>query len=182
MELKLPKMGAKVKLKELAVFSRQFATMINSGLSMLRALSILEEQQPNKAFQAILTETRLEVESGSALSISMAKHPEIFPPLMVNMIRAGEVGGFLDKVLVQIADNYESEVRLRGKVKSAMTYPVVVLIMADPADHRHAALHRADLRRPVHLARRSAPGTDRDPGRRCRTSSRSRSSRSSSSR
>jgi type IV pilus assembly protein PilC len=130
MELKLPKMGAKVKLKELAVFSRQFATMINSGLSMLRALSILEEQQPNKAFQQILTETRLEVESGSALSISMAKHPEIFPPLMVNMIRAGEVGGFLDKVLVQIADNYESEVRLRGKVKSAMTYPVVVLIMA----------------------------------------------------
>jgi len=130
MELKLPKIGAKVKLKELAVFSRQFATMINSGLSMLRALSILEEQQPNKAFQQILTETRLEVESGSALSISMAKHPEIFPPLMVNMIRAGEVGGFLDKVLVQIADNYESEVRLRGKVKSAMTYPVVVLIMA----------------------------------------------------
>jgi len=130
MELKLPKMGSKVKLKELAVFSRQFATMINSGLSMLRALSILEEQQPNKAFQEILTETRLEVEAGSALSISMARHPEIFPPLMVNMIRAGEVGGFLDKVLVQIADNYESEVRLRGKVKSAMTYPVVVLIMA----------------------------------------------------
>jgi type IV pilus assembly protein PilC len=60
----------------------------------------------------------------------MGKHPEIFPPLMVNMIRAGEVGGFLDKVLVQIADNYESEVKLRGKVKSAMTYPVVVLIMA----------------------------------------------------
>jgi len=130
MELKLPTMGSKVKLKELAVFSRQFSTMINSGLSMLRALSILEEQQPNKAFQEILTETRLEVEAGSALSISMAKHPEIFPPLMVNMIRAGEVGGFLDKVLVQIADNYESEVRLRGKVKSAMTYPVVVLIMA----------------------------------------------------
>jgi len=130
MELKLPKIGSKVKLKELAVFSRQFATMINSGLSMLRALSILEEQQPNKGFQEILTETRLEVESGSALSIAMARHPEIFPPLMVNMIRAGEVGGFLDKVLVQIADNYESEVRLRGKVKSAMTYPVVVLIMA----------------------------------------------------
>ena len=130
MDLKIPSFGAKVKLKELAVFSRQFATMINSGLSMLRALSILEEQQPNKAFAEILTEIRLEVESGSALSISMARHPEIFPPLMVNMIRAGEVGGFLDKVLVQIADNYESEVRLRGKVKSAMTYPVVVLIMA----------------------------------------------------
>ena len=130
MELKMPSIGSKVKLKELAVFSRQFATMINSGLSMLRALSILEEQQPNKALREILTEVRLEVESGSALSNSMARHPDIFPPLMVNMIRAGEVGGFLDKVLVQIADNYEAEVRLRGKVKSAMTYPVVVLIMA----------------------------------------------------
>ncbi|MBI1377159.1 MAG: type II secretion system F family protein [Frankiales bacterium] len=130
MELKLPKLGAKVSLKELAVFSRQFSTMINSGLSMLRALSILEEQQPNKTFAEILTEIRLEVESGSALSISMGHHPEVFPPLMVNMIRAGEVGGFLDKVLSQIADNYEAEVRLRGKVKSAMTYPVVVLIMA----------------------------------------------------
>ncbi len=130
MELKLPKIGAKVKLKELAVFSRQFATMINSGLSMLRSLSILEEQQPNKFFAGILTEIRLEVESGSALSGSMARHPEVFPPLMVNMIKAGEVGGFLDKVLVQIADNYESEVKLRGKVKSAMTYPVVVLCMA----------------------------------------------------
>ena len=71
MDLKIPSFGAKVKLKELAVFSRQFATMINSGLSMLRALSILEEQQPNKAFAEILTEIRLEVESGSALSISM---------------------------------------------------------------------------------------------------------------
>ena len=130
MELKMPSVGSKVKLKELAVFSRQFATMINSGLSMLRSLSILEEQQPNKALREILTEVRLEVESGSALSNSMARHPDIFPPLMVNMIRAGEVGGFLDKVLVQIADNYEAEVRLRGKVKSAMTYPVVVLIMA----------------------------------------------------
>ncbi|CAB4848642.1 unannotated protein [freshwater metagenome] len=130
MDLKLPKLGAKVKLKELAVFSRQFSTMINSGLSMLRALSILEEQQPNKTFSAVLTEIRLEVEAGSALSVSMARNPDIFPPLMVNMIKAGEVGGFLDKVLVQIADNYESEVKLRGKVKSAMTYPVVVLVMA----------------------------------------------------
>ncbi|MFN8167197.1 MAG: type II secretion system F family protein [Candidatus Nanopelagicales bacterium] len=130
MEISLPKIGSKVKLKELAVFSRQFSTMINAGLSMLRALSILEEQQPNKFFAGVLTEVRLEVESGSALSISMAKRPDVFPPLMVNMIRAGEVGGFLDKVLTQIADNYEAEVALRGKVKSAMTYPVVVLIMA----------------------------------------------------
>jgi len=130
MQLKLPAIGAKVKLKELAVFSRQFATMINSGLSLLRALTILEEQQPNKHFSSVLTEIRLDVESGSSLSSSMSRHPDVFPPLMINMIKAGEVGGFLDKVLVQIADNYESEVKLRGRVKSAMTYPVAVLIMA----------------------------------------------------
>jgi type IV pilus assembly protein PilC len=129
-EINLPRLGGKVKLKELAVFSRQFATMINSGLSMLRALSILEEQQPNKTFAEVIGELRAEVEGGSALSTSMAKHPDIFQPLMINMIRAGEVGGFLDQVLVQIADNYEAEVKLRGKVKSAMTYPVAVLVMA----------------------------------------------------
>jgi len=129
-ELSLPRLGSKVKLKEIAVFARQFSTMINSGLSMLRALSILEEQQPNKKFAEVIGEVRGEVESGSALSTSMAKHPDIFAPLMINMIRAGEVGGFLDAVLLQIADNYESEVKLRGKVKSAMTYPVAVLVMA----------------------------------------------------
>ena len=129
-ELSLPRLGSKVKLKEIAVFARQFSTMVNSGLSMLRALSILEEQQPNKKFAEVIGEVRGEVESGSALSTSMAKHPDIFAPLMINMIRAGEVGGFLDAVLLQIADNYESEVKLRGKVKSAMTYPVAVLVMA----------------------------------------------------
>ena len=130
MEISLPKLGAKVKLKEMAVFSRQFATMISSGLSMLRALSILEEQQPNKFFAGVIGEVRAEVESGGSLSASLGKHPDVFQPLMVNMVRAGEVGGFLDQVLVQLADNYESEVRLRGKIKAAMTYPVVVFVIA----------------------------------------------------
>ena len=129
-EISLPRLGSKVKLKEIAIFARQFATMINAGLSMLRALSILEEQQPNKTFSAAIGEIRAEVESGSALSTSMTKHPDIFAPLMVNMVKAGEVGGFLDDVLNQLADNYEAEVKLRGKVKSAMTYPVAVLVMA----------------------------------------------------
>lgn len=129
-EISLPRLGSKVKLKEIAIFSRQFATMINSGLSMLRALSILEEQQPNKVFARVIGEIRSEVESGSALSTSMSKHPDVFAPLMINMIKAGEVGGFLDSVLNQLAENYESEVKLRGKVKSAMTYPVAVLVMA----------------------------------------------------
>jgi type IV pilus assembly protein PilC len=130
MEINLPKLGSQVKLKELAVFSRQFATMINSGLSMLRALTILEEQQPNKRFSAIIGEMRAKVEAGASLSSTMEDYPQVFPPLMTNMIKAGEVGGFLDQVLIQIADNYESEVKLRGKVKSAMTYPVAVLVMA----------------------------------------------------
>lgn len=129
-EIALPTMGAKVGLKDLAVFSRQFATMINSGLSLLRALSISEEQTPNKFLQEVLTEVRSDVESGLALSAALAKHPKIFPPLMVNMIKAGEVGGFLDGVMLQIAKNFETEVRLRSKIKSAMTYPVVVFVMA----------------------------------------------------
>jgi type IV pilus assembly protein PilC len=129
-ELSIPGFGKKVKLKDLAVMSRQFATMINSGLSMLRALTILSEQTDNKELARILGEVAKDVETGIALSTSLAKHQEAFPPLMVNMCRAGEVGGFLDSVLLQIAENYEAEVKLRGKVKAAMTYPVVVFVMA----------------------------------------------------
>ena len=129
-ELKIPGFGNKVKLKDLAVMSRQFATMINSGLSLLRALTILAEQTENKELAEVLGEVRNDVETGSPLSGALAKHPEVFPPLMVNMIRAGEVGGFLDAVLLQIAENYEAEVKLRGKIKSAMTYPVVVFVIA----------------------------------------------------
>lgn len=129
-EITLPGFGKKVKLKDLAVMSRQFATMINSGLSLLRALTILSEQTTNKELARVLGEVRNEVETGTALSVALSKHPRVFPPLLVNMTRAGEVGGFLDSVLLQIAANYEAEVKLRGKVKSAMTYPVVVFVMA----------------------------------------------------
>ena len=104
--------------------------MINSGLSLLRALSILTDQTENKELARVLGEVRNDIETGSSLSVAMAKHGAVFPPLMVNMCRAGEVGGFLDMVLLQIADNYEAEVRLRGKVKAAMTYPVVVFVIA----------------------------------------------------
>jgi type IV pilus assembly protein PilC len=93
-------------------------------------LSILTEQTENKELARILGEVRNDIETGSSLSVGMAKHPNVFPPLMVNMCRAGEVGGFLDMVLLQIAENYEAEVKLKGKVKAAMTYPVVVFIIA----------------------------------------------------
>ncbi len=130
-EIKIPGFGKpKVKLKDLAVFARQFATMINSGLSLLRSLSILVEQTENKELARVLGEVRNDIETGSSLSAAMSKHQDAFPPLMVNMCKAGEIGGFLDAVLLQIANNYEAEVRLRGKVKSAMTYPVVVLCIA----------------------------------------------------
>ena len=129
-ELSLPGMKPKVKLKDLSVFSRQFAVMINSGLSLLRALTILTEQTENKELGRVLGEVRNDIETGSSLSAGLAKHPNTFPPLMINMIKAGEVGGFLDGVLLQLAENYEAEVKLRGKVKSAMTYPVVVFVIA----------------------------------------------------
>ncbi len=129
-EIKIPGFTPKVKLKDLAVFSRQFATMINSGLSLLRALNILTEQTENKELARVLREVRNEIETGNSLSAAMGKHPNVFPPLMVNMCKAGEVGGFLDTVLLQIASNYEAEVKLRGKVKAAMTYPVVVFVIA----------------------------------------------------
>src|SRR3954469_16104642 len=129
-ELTIPGFGKTVKLKDLAVMSRQFATMINSGLSLLRALTILTEQTENPELARVIGEVRNDVETGNSLSAAMAKHDNVFPPLMVNMTRAGEVGGFLDAVLLQIAENYESEVKLRSKIKAAMTYPVVVFCIS----------------------------------------------------
>lgn len=129
MEISLPGSN-RVKLKDLALMSRQFATMVSSGLSLLKALSILAEQTESKKLAVTLHEVRGEVESGTSLSTALARHTNVFPPLMINMVRAGEVGGFLDQVLVQLAENFESEVKLKAKVKSAMTYPVVVFIIA----------------------------------------------------
>jgi type IV pilus assembly protein PilC len=125
-EIKIPGFGGRVKLKDLAIMARQFATMINSGLSLMRALTILAGQTENAELGKTLAQVRNDVESGSALSAALGKYPKVFPPLMVNLCRAGEVGGFLDTVLLQIAQNYEAEVKLRSKIKSAMTYPIVV--------------------------------------------------------
>ncbi len=113
-EITLPSLR-RVRLKDLAVFARQFATMINSGLSLLRALTILVDQTENPELRRVLGVVRNDIETGSALSTAMARHPDVFPPLMVNMTRAGEVGGFLDSVLIQVAENYEAEVGLRAR-------------------------------------------------------------------
>jgi type IV pilus assembly protein PilC len=119
----------RVKLKDLAVFCRQFATMVNSGLPILRALAILSEQTPSKELAKILVQVRTDVEQGSSLSGALAKHPKAFNDLFVAMVRAGETGGVLDDTLLDIADTIETEVELRRRIKSAMTYPVVVVIL-----------------------------------------------------
>jgi type IV pilus assembly protein PilC len=118
-----------VKLKQVAVFCRQFATMVNSGLPILRALSILAEQTESKELAKVLVMVRNDVEQGSSLSQAMTKHPKAFNNLFVSMVRAGEAGGVLDQVLLEVADQIEKEVELRRKVKSAMTYPVVVVCL-----------------------------------------------------
>lgn len=128
-EITLPGSG-RVTMKDLAVMSRQFATMVGAGLSLIRALSILAEQTESKGLKKVLGEVRSQVEAGGSLSASLAAHPQAFPPLMVNLCKAGEVGGFLDRALLQVAETFEAEVRLRSKIKSAMTYPVVVFVMA----------------------------------------------------
>lgn len=128
-ELTLP--GRKrVRLQDLAVFTRQLATMIDSGLPLLRSLVILADQAENPELKRVLGDVRQAVEGGRSLSSAFAAEPAVFPPLMVNMTRAGEAGGFLDGAMRQVAETFEADVRLRGKVKAAMTYPVVVFIMA----------------------------------------------------
>jgi type IV pilus assembly protein PilC len=117
----------KIKLKELAVFSRQFATMINSGLPILRALGILSDQADNKELARILESARLDVERGASLSQAFQKHPKVFNDLYISMVRSGETGGSLDDTLLRLASMLEREVQLRGKIKSAMTYPIAVL-------------------------------------------------------
>ena len=119
----------RVKLKAIAIFSRQFATMVNSGLPILRALAILADQTESKELARVIGEVRISVERGSSLSEALAKHPKVFNNLYVAMVRSGEVGGVLDAVLLRLADSIEKEVSLRQKIKSAMTYPVVVLVM-----------------------------------------------------
>jgi type IV pilus assembly protein PilC len=130
MEIKIPGLGGGVKLKDLAIFARQFATMTSSGLSLLRSLAIMEGQSESPTLAKAIGAVRSDIEGGMSLSGAMAKHDRIFPTLMIAMVRAGETGGFLDDALERIAVNLEKDAALRGKVKSALTYPVIVLLFA----------------------------------------------------
>ncbi len=120
----------KVKLKDMVVFSRQFSAMIGSGVAMLRTLTIISEQCENEKLKAILADVRNQVEAGSNLSEALAKHPIVFDRLYVAMVKAGETGGILDAVMKRVAEFLEARQKLNDKVKSAMAYPVVALIVA----------------------------------------------------
>ena len=123
-------MQPKVKGPDVVVFARQFATMINAGLPLIQSLDILQAQQENRTFKKILKEIKDRVEEGSTLADAMGKHPKIFDDLFVNMVAAGEVGGILDTILNRLSAYMEKAMKLKRQVKGAMTYPVIVMIIA----------------------------------------------------
>jgi type IV pilus assembly protein PilC len=132
-EVAVPKLGGgrkKVKAKELAIFTRQFSVMIDAGLPLVQCLEILAQQQDNKHFQMVLTQTRQDVEEGSTLAAAMARHTKVFDQLFVNMIEAGEAGGILDLILQRLSTYIEKIVKLRRDVMSAMIYPAAVVVIA----------------------------------------------------
>lgn len=129
-EITIPALERGPSLKDLALLTRQLSTMVSAGVSILRALTIVKDQVDNTRLRTTLTEVSAKVESGVALSDALEDFPLVIPPIMVHLVRAGETGGFLDKSLIMVADNFEAETKLRSKVKAALTYPIVVLIIA----------------------------------------------------
>ncbi len=128
---KTPKKGGcKVPSRNLAIFTRQFSVMIDAGLPLVQCLEILGKQEPHKGFSGVILKVREDVESGAALADAMKKHVKTFDALYSNMIAAGEAGGILDTILKRLATYIEKSVKLQGEVKSAMIYPVAVIVIA----------------------------------------------------
>ena len=120
----------KVKLRDMTIFTRQFSTMVNAGVALIRTLNILSEQTDNKRFSKIIINIKDKVEQGNSLSDALKDHPKIFSKLYISMVRAGETGGVLDEVLNRLAAFLEAQAKLTAQIKGAMTYPVVVLVIA----------------------------------------------------
>jgi len=129
-ELRIPGFEPKITSKDLVVFTRQFATMIDAGLPLVQCLDILGKQQENKTFKRILTKVKEDVESGSTFADALKKHPKAFDELYVNLVAAGEIGGILDTILNRLASYIEKALKLKKKVKSAMTYPTTIIGIA----------------------------------------------------
>ena len=128
--INIPGLGQKVTTKDLVIFSRQFATMIDAGLPLVQCLDILASQQENAEFKKVLIDVKSSVEGGSTFADALKKHPKVFDDLYVNLIAAGEVGGILDTILNRLSGFLEKAEKLKGKVKGAMTYPSAVIIIA----------------------------------------------------
>jgi type IV pilus assembly protein PilC len=128
LSLKLPQRG--VKTRDLVIFTRQFATMINAGLPLVQSLTILAQQTENKALKDVVKQVVFDVEAGNTLADAFRKHPKAFPDLYVNMVAAGEAGGILDTILVRLATFLEKSDALVRKVKGAMVYPAVIISVA----------------------------------------------------
>ena len=124
------KLGKGVSAKSLAIFTRQFSVMIDAGLPLVQCLDILGNQEEDANFAATILQTRADVENGQSLADAMRKHPKTFDPLFTNMVAAGEAGGILDTILKRLATYIEKAVKLKGQVKSAMVYPVAVIVIA----------------------------------------------------
>ena len=125
-----PKLGGRVRAKELAIFTRQFSVMIDAGLPLVQCIEILADQQANHAFSKVLTGVRVTVEGGSTLANAMREYPKVFDDLYTNMVEAGEAGGILDGVLERLSTHIEKSVKLRRAVKSALIYPSAVVLIA----------------------------------------------------
>jgi type IV pilus assembly protein PilC len=126
----LPRLPRGVGSKRLAIFTRQFSVMLDAGLPLVQCLEILGEQEENKTFAQIIEKVRADVEAGASLAEAMRKHPKAFDDLYVNMIAAGEAGGILDVILQRLSTYIEKIVRLRSQVKSALIYPIAVIVIA----------------------------------------------------
>ena len=124
------KKGGKVRTRDIVIFTRQFSTMINSGLPLVQALDILSRQSENKALQDVTHQVVYDVESGHTVADALRRHPKAFTDLYVNMVAAGEAGGILDTILMRLATFLEKNDALVGKVKSAMIYPAVIMSVA----------------------------------------------------
>jgi len=120
----------KIGLKELTIFSRQFALLLNAGLTLAEAIDTIEEQTQNSSFRNVMHKVKLDIQGGETLHTAMKKHPRAFSTFFVAMVQAGEIGGALDNILERVAQFYENELELKSKVKSAMVYPTLVLIFA----------------------------------------------------
>lgn len=129
-ELHIPGLGEKIKRRDVVIFTRQLATMIDAGLPIVQALDLLAQQTENKIFSGVIATLKHDVESGSAFAESLAKHPTVFDELYTNMVSAGELGGMLDTILVRLAAYMEKAVKLKAKIKSAMIYPISVIGIA----------------------------------------------------